>query len=115
MPQDGPESVSGFGLRLCYTYLPRSPNREAAFATPRRRQETKSLSDRPFLGESRGGLYTEMYVAHDSLGSGWRISPPAVAKALAAPLRARAEAGFVAPSQLTYATLLISQRNGSGH
>lgn len=112
VPRDGPESESGFGLRLCYTSLPRSPNREAAFATPRRRQGTKSLSDHPFLGESAGGHYTEMYVAHDCLGSGWRKSPPAGAKALAG---ACAEAGLVAPMRTTYATLPISRRNGSGH
>ena len=71
VPQDGPESESGFGLRLCYTSLPCSPNRKAAFATPRRRQGTKSLSDHPFLGESAGGLYTEMYLARGCLESDW--------------------------------------------
>ena len=71
MPQDGPESESGFGLRFCYTSLPRSPNREAAFATPRRRQGTKSLSDHPFLGESAGGLNKEMYLARGCLESDW--------------------------------------------
>ena len=76
MPQDGPESEIGFGSRLCLTSLPRSPNREAAFATPRRPQGTKSLSDDPFLSESAGGLYTEMYVGCGCLVLDYRKSLP---------------------------------------
>jgi hypothetical protein len=113
--QDGLKSESGFGLRLCYPSLPRSPNLEAAFAAPRHRQGSKSLGDHPLLGESAGGLYTEMYLAYDCLGSGWRGFPPAGAGAPAGPPRARGESGLVAPMRKTYATLLISRRNGSGH
>ena len=115
VPRDCPENEIGFGLRVCLSSLPRSPNREAAFATPRCRQWIESPGDRTFLGESAGGLYTEMYLACGCLESDWQKPSPRRRKSCRRAAASLAQAGPARPMRTTYATLPICDGGRSGH